>query len=247
MRRLTRIALALVLAAGVCGAGAVAAAEGPTVVVLEGKVTELEFSGSEAAQKTALSTLGGKEIKGEGDTATVSECVTLEAKEKDSNLCRHGRHTFLRLKQGAVACRSENEKGEKDPIETVLTNEDVHLASEKSTGGVLQPLAILEVLGIAGEKELTVNCGAVKEKVKGKIGCLVLPGLKEVATTESVEVLCKTKSAGDQESGTCEETKVLCEELAKNPLEANLGAGFEMAALTGQLKLKANKNIFIDD
>jgi hypothetical protein len=173
--------------------------------------------------------------------------VVLEAKEKDSNLCHAGLLTFSKVKQGAVACRSENEKGEKDPVETILVKGDTHLAAEKSTAGVLQPLGIVEVLGVGGEKELTINCGAVKEKIKGRFGCLVLPGLKEIVVGEKIEILCKTNSAGDQETGTCEAAKLTCEELAAKPLEANLGGGFEMAAKTFHINGTANKNIFIDD
>ena len=213
-------------------------------------MTELKFEGEEAAAKFAISTLGGKELTGEGLSATLGECLVLEGKEKDTNLCHKGLMTFTKLKQGASACRSEIEKegkSEKDAVETILVKVDAHLAAEKSTGGVLEPLLILTVFGVDG-KELTINCAAVKEKVKGKIGCLVLPGLKEVATTGSVEVSCKTKSAGDQETGECVETKVLCEELAKNPLEGSFnGTTFEMASLSLTLKLKANKNIFLDD
>ena len=254
--RLMMLAIFALLALGaVSSTAAMAESDGPpAILVLEGTVTGLEFKGPDEGEngkaKTALSTLNKKSIEGEGIGATLSECVTLEGKEKDSNLCHKGSIDFLKTKQGAVNCASESEKEgkiTKDPAETILVLVDAHLADEKSTGGVLQPLLILEVLGINKEAELKINCGGVKELVKGRIGCLVLPGLKEIVAGEKIEVLCKTKESGDQETGTCEETKVLCDELAKKPLEGNLGAGFEMAAQTAHINLTANKNVFIDD
>ena len=251
MRRFKQLAAALAIAALASAAGAsVAGAESdgqPAGLVLEGEAKELRFEGSEASQKVALSTLGGKEISSEGLAFSGSECTTLEGKVKDTNACHKGTLTFTHAKQGKVLCRSENAKGEKDPIETILTGGEGRLAAEKSTSGVLQPLLVLTVAGIAGEVELTINCGGVKDEVKGKIGCLALPGLKEIVKGEKIEVLCKTKSAGDQETGACEEPKATCEELAKNPLEANLGAGFEMAAKAFHLNVTANNNVFIDD
>ena len=155
--------------------------------------------------------------------------------------------TFTKIKQGAVTCRSETEAGVKDPIETVLVKVSTLLADEKSTGGVLEPLLIFTVLGVDG-KALIWNCAAQKLMVKGKIGCLLLPGLKEVVAGGTLEVLCKTKGKGVQETGTCEETKSICEELQNNPLLADPdGKAFESAAWTFHLNLTADKNIFIDD
>jgi hypothetical protein len=250
MRRFTQMAAALAIVALVCGAGAaVAAAEDgpPAILVLEGKVTDLAFTGSDATQVTTVTNLEGKEIKGKGVSATLKGCTTLEGKEKDTAHCTEGLLTLTEFKQGETGCRSETLAGVKDPVLTILVKTTALLGAEKSTAGVLQPLLVLTPLGVDGNP-LLINCAAVKEKVTGEIGCLWLPGLKEIATTESSEVLCKSKSAGDQETGTCEVTKTLCEQLAKNPFEASLnGTTFSMAALTWHLNLTANKNIFIDD
>jgi hypothetical protein len=248
MRRLVKLALALALATSVGGAMAATAAmaETPAILVLEGKVTELKFEGSEATQKTALSTKA-KEITGEGLTATLKGCTELEKKEKDTNSCSEGLLTFSKMKQGAVNCRSETEAGVKDAIETVLVKVSMLLADEKSTTKVLEPLRIYKVFGVDG-KELIMNCGAVKERVKGWVACLLIPGLTEIPAGNFIELLCKTKEKGVQETGTCEETKAICEELAKNPLLAALdGKTFEPAALTYHLNEFVNKNIFIDD
>ena len=245
--KLLVFAMFALIALGAVSSTVAMAADGPpAVLVLEGSVSELKFEGHETVGST-LSTLGGLSVTGGEVLATLSECLPLEGNEKDTNLCHKGVLDFTKTKKEATACRSENAKGEKDPIETILVLVDAHLADEKSTGGVLQPLLIFEVLGIDKASELTILCGVVKEKVKGRIGCLVLPGLTEITAGSAIEVLCKTKANGDQETGTCEETKLLCEELAAKPLEANLGNGFEMAAMAAHLNVTANKNIFIDD
>jgi hypothetical protein len=250
MRRFTQMAAALAIVALVCvvGAGVAAAEDGPPAfLVLEGKVTDLSFSGSDATQVTTLTNLEGKEIKGKGLSATLNGCTTLEGKEKDTAHCTTGLLTFTEFKQGELACRSETLAGVKDPIETILVKTTALLGAEKSTAGVLQPLLVRTPLGVDGNP-LLINCAALKETIIGQIGCLLLPGLTEIAAGGTIEVLCKTKSAGDQETGTCEVTKALCEALAKNPFEAKLnGVTFSMAALTWHLNLTANKNIFIDD
>jgi hypothetical protein len=246
MRRLMK--LMLVVVAGLCGAVASAAmGETPAILVLAGKVTEVKVSGEEKTTKTALST-ALKEFTGEGLTATLKGCTELEKKEKDSNSCSEGLLTLTKIKQGALTCRSETEAGVKDAIETILVKVTALLAAEKSTTKVLEPLLIFSVFGVDG-KELIWNCGGSKLKVHGKIGCLVLPGLTEITAGSPIEVLCKTKAKGVQETGTCEETKAICEELAKNPLLAALdGKTFESAAWTFHLlNLVANLNIFIDD
>jgi hypothetical protein len=249
MRRLSQLALALALTTSICGAVASTAAMGetPAILVLSGKVTELKFSGEEITAKTALSTKL-HEMFGEGLAATLKGCTELEGKEKDSNSCSEGLLTFTKTKQLVVGCRSENEAGAKDPSETVLVKVSTLLADEESTSSVLQPLLIFSVFGVDG-KELIINCAATKEKVHGKIGCLLLPGLTEIVAGANMEVLCKTSEKGVQETGTCQETKAICEELAKHPLLAALdGKTFEAASqLAHLLDLTANLNIFIDD
>jgi hypothetical protein len=249
MRRLSRLALALALTTSICGGVAATAAMGatPAILVLAGKVTGLEFKGGEATQRTALST-AKDEITGEGLTATLKGCTELAGNEKDSNSCSGGLLTFTNTKQLGVNCRSENEAGVKDPVTTVLVKVSALLADEKSTGGVLEPLLIFTVFGVDG-KELIINCAAVKEKIHGKIGCLVLPGLSEIVAGANIEVLCKTKEKGVQETGTCEETKAICEDLAKNPLLAALDGKTSEAASWAfhLLNLVANQNIFVDD
>jgi hypothetical protein len=126
---------------------------------------------------TELSTLAGKTLVTTTISGTLKNCKELKENKKDFNLCEPVLLTFAGWKQGAVNCRSEMDNGEeKDAIETVLVATDLHLASEETSGGVLQPLVLFKVLGaLPGEAsgELTINCGGVKNKLKGTLGCLL--------------------------------------------------------------------------
>jgi hypothetical protein len=224
-------------------AAAVANAETPALLIPSGSVTELTATGTGTTSKLEIE--GGKTLTGTEVSASIKGCTALEGKETDTNSCE-GTLIFKGVKKEATACRSENAKAEKDAIETVLTKLGLKLADEKSTEGVLQPLLISKVLGINGETELTVACGLVKTKVKGRIGCLLLPGLTKIAAGGKMEVLCKVKE-GKQETGTCSETKTTCEELAADPFEGNLGEGFKKGGMSIHLEGSFNKEVFIDD
>ncbi len=154
--------------------------------------------------------------------------------------------TFKGVKQGKVACRSESSTGTKDAIETVLVITDLHLASEKTSGGELEPLALFKVLGQAtGETELTINCGGVKDKVRGTIGCLLTPGLSTVAAGSNFTIACKQNATThDKETGECEQ---LCEWLTEHPFESNLGNGFEDSWMTVNATGGLNFSAYIDD
>jgi hypothetical protein len=69
MRRFTQMAAALAIVAlvYVVGAGVAATEDGPpAILVLEGKITELAFTGSEPKQLTTPTNLEGKESKAKG-------------------------------------------------------------------------------------------------------------------------------------------------------------------------------------
>ncbi len=225
---------------------AVASAEdanSPELLILEGtSVTKLEgkFKGGESF----LAALGGKALTGTELSATLSGCKE-GSSAKDTTLCV-SELTFKGVKQGKVACHSESSTGAKDAIETVLVVTDTHLAAEKTSGGALQPLELFKVLGqTSGESELIINCGGVKDKVRGVIGCLLTPGLSTVAAGGTFTVACvENTTTHDKETGTCE---VLCEWLTEHPFESNLGTEFEDSwmgiSATGSLNLSA----YIDD
>src|SRR6202161_241878 len=238
------VAIMAILVVGATMAVAALAAT-PALLILSGKVTELKSEGKGGVSK--LEQANGKTLEGTGVTFTASEF-----KEAGSELdTKVGVATidFTGVKEGKVACRSETASGAKDPIETVLSKLDLQVASEKTSGGVLEPLLISTVLGQAGSEELIVNCGGVKDKVKGHIGCLLLPGETNIPANEpkAAELLCKGEPKGKKVTGTCAEEKAVCEELAKNPFEASLGGAFEAAAMTIHLEVSFTKDIFIDD
>ncbi len=242
--KLLLFAMFALLAFGAVSA-AVASAEdanSPMLLVTSGKATELsaKFTGG----ASSLSTLGGKALVGKALEGTVKNCKpSATAGEKDTNLCE-ALLSFTGVKQGTVACRSESSAG-KDPVETVLTLIDLHLASEKSTSGELQGLLLFRALGVADEEELTIVCGTVKDKVKGTIGCLLTPGLTTVAAGGTFTIACvQNATTHDPTTGECEQ---LCEWLKEHPFESNLGAGFEDTWMNVTATGSFNLGVFIDD
>jgi hypothetical protein len=237
-------ALAL-LAFGAFTASAFAVEDGkPQILCLVEGCETLE--GTLKAGASSLEDLAGKVISGTAAETKLKGCKNDEAGTKDVNLCVDVVLTFTGVKKEAVACRSENAKGEKDPVETILTLLDLHMAAEETSAKVLQPLLTAQVLGTALEAELTFVCGVVKSKVKGVIGCLLLPGLANVQTTEKVTITCEVNTTThDAITGTC---TVLCEDLGKIGLISTLDGktetdSWEKIKLEGSL----NKDIFIDD
>jgi hypothetical protein len=203
-----------------------------------------------------LEDLNGKKIEGATAEAKLKGCEELSGK-KDFNLCKDIALTFTKTFKEKVACRSENAKGEKDPVETILTLLDLHLAAELHENAkkekVLLPLLIAKVLGTALEEELKIVCGVVKLKVNGPegkgaavIGCLLDPGLENIPITKEVEVLCKVNSTThDPETGEC---NVLCADLGAIGVTATLDGTTVVDAWESiHLKGTFNKDIYIDD
>jgi hypothetical protein len=225
-------------------AASAASAETAKLLTLEEPITALEgtFSGGEAkleGEKTK------KTIKSTAVTATLKECKELEASKTDTNLCV-GLLTFTGTKQEELSCRSENLAKTKDAEGVILVKIDAHLADEETTGGVLQPILIAKVLGVDGDNELIINCGGTKERVLGRVPCLVEPGLKEVLKGGTFTLTCVEKE-GKQVTGKCKETAQLCKELAEDPLRAILGTEVEPAGQSIALSGSFNKDILIDD
>jgi hypothetical protein len=225
---------------------AVASAEDPNspmLLILEGssvKALEGTFKGG----ASSLSALGGTGLTGTEVEGSVKNCKESSVSAKDTNLCE-ALLTFKGVKsKGTTACRSESSAG-KDAIESVLVLTDLHIASEKSTSGELQPLVLFLVLGVAGETELTLNCGGLKDLVKGTIGCLMTPGLTTVAAGGTYTIACKQNATThDAETGECEQ---LCEWLTTEPFQSNLGSGFEDAWMNVSATGSLNLSSYIDD
>jgi hypothetical protein len=240
-------ALALMAFGTVGTTVASAADEGtPQVLCLVAGCQNLE--GTLKGGASELVTLSGKVISGETVEGTLKNCEAVAGTgEKDILLCKDVPIDFTGVKSGGANCKTEG-----DAVGVVLVLLDLHMADEKSTGGVLQPLLLFHILNSKLELlEVVITCGVLKVLVKGTIGCLALPGLVNIPTTQEVEVLCKLlkkekegKKEIDPETGTCE---VLCELLEKNPFLANLGGGYEDAWMSIHAKGKLNKDIFIDD
>ncbi len=244
LKLLIASALAISAFATVCTAVAQAEGGNPAALLLETGVANLEvkFSGLTDYE---FGNLAGKKLEGTGVEGTLKGCKE-EGSTKDTSLCEPVTFTFKSLKEEKVACRSENAKGEKDAIETVLVVVDLHLAAEETSSKVLEPLLLLKVLGMSGgEKELVINCGGVKNKIKGVLGCLLTPGLANVAATEELSLECtQNATTHDQVTGKCEK---LCELLEKEPFLSSLGGVFEDSGMNIDVKGKPNKDVFLDD
>jgi hypothetical protein len=219
----------------------------PAILILERNVLG-SLTAEVLGKATKLETVGEKAITGSGVEAVVKGCVELEMSSLDTNLCKEGVIVFTGVKQGKVGCRSETLAATKDSLETVLAKFDAHLDAEKSTAGVLQPLLVLKLLGTDGDETLIINCGLVKEQVKGRVGCLLVPGLTNISIFGAIEIICQIEHPGKQRTGTCEQTVFSCGELATDRLLVKFGTEFwESAALEISLRGGFNKDVFIED
>jgi hypothetical protein len=223
-------------------------AEEPAILVTEGKISELQASlkqnVSEGKTVEVIQLSGEKTVSASAVTLAIKGCDNLGVNEKDTNLCKDQQLTFTSVKQGEVVCRSENAKGEKDPIETVLALLDLHLVAQKNIAKELVPALQAKFLGTGLEEEgMKVTCSLIKILFRGVVECLFGPGL---TTTKKVELLCKVNATThDPERGTCE---VLCTDLGAVGFEADLnGKEFKDAWWLLHLLGEVNKNIFIDD
>jgi hypothetical protein len=240
------ITLSAFAAAGAVAASAEEDAGSPSILCLVAGCSELkaELKGTTTSFKVLK---GEKFIESSEVSTPLTGCKEVTGSSgKDISLCNNTTITFKGwiVTGTTVKCNTEG-----DAAGTVKMKVDLHVASETSTGGVLQPLLLARLLNSKEEfKEITIKCGAaLTELFKGTIGCLLLPGLANVATTGTLEVVCKVKTTGrekDPETGTC---KQLCEWLTAEPFQANLGGGFEDAWMEFKVTGSPSKDIFIDD
>ena len=105
-----------------------------------------EFCSDTGETFAPINLSGTKEIEATKACAqfNIKDCENLAESTKDTNLCKDVLLTVTGYKQGTSACRSENNKGEKDPVETILALLDLHLSSEETAGKVLQPLLLAD-------------------------------------------------------------------------------------------------------
>jgi len=260
MRKATLLAFAALALFAFGGFASSAMAEeadqnSPSILVLEGTPAELEgHFETHKGETPELITLSNKNtLSATRALALLKNCKAITGFPSDTNLCEPVVIDFNGVKQEKVNCRSENTKGEKDPIETVLATLDLHLAAATILpSGELVPMLLARLLGmsgLSGEENLKLVCGVIKIEVKGVFACLLLPGLKIIAAGGNIEILCKVNTTShDPEEDMCE---ILCEPWGSGfPIGvlADLdGKTFEDAAELLHLLGTLNKSIFIDD
>jgi hypothetical protein len=259
--KLTMLATLTLLALGALAAPGAYAVEKeeegkPQILVLEGEAKSLE--GELMGENPQLIQLNGlKTLKATKVALLFKNCLNLKENAKDTNLCNLVPLHITGFKQEEVACRSENNKGEKDPVETVLALLDMHVGAGKAfEGKELTPVIFAKILGTADEEELNYNCGLVKIRILGGTekepkGAAVMlcefgPGLVNIPTTSNIEMLCKVNATThDPQPPACE---VLCTDFGPAGLFADLdGKNFKDAWWSMHLKGKLNKDVFIDD
>lgn len=158
---------------------------------------------------------------------------------KDVTSCKDQRVALTGAEVSGVKCKSEG-----DEIGTILFLVDIRTSVEKSGAGVLEPLFLMKLLSLELKPEELFSCGVLKLAMKGTFGCLAIPGLANIPTTENVEISCKLTKSNDPETGKCESG---CEELEKDPFLVNFGKGFEDSWIEVTLLGKFTKDVFIDD
>jgi hypothetical protein len=244
--RLLALTALATFAFGIIGVAAVDAEEAeeknnPRILCLTEKCRELKITLEGKA--SSVETLGGLTLSAETAKATISGCEELTA--KDIIKCKDQDLLFTGVKKGEQLCNTEGLSAEKGEVLALL---DLTIAAEETSAKVLQPVLLMKYLNAKLEAKLLIKCGVVKVELKGALGCLIPPGLVNVATTQSVEIKCQlNKTNHDPVIGTCTVPVAACETLKTEPFEAKFGEKFEDAWLELALHGNPSKDIFIDD
>ena len=243
MQKITLANLAVVLVLALAGMTLVATASAASVLVLSGEnVGELKYEGKAGA--ATLETASGKTITCAKATvkSTFKAVAGKEADSEQGAITTDFEGCRKESKTEKLACRSESKGGEKDPVETILASTGSIDASEESTEKAKEFLLVGSL-----SETLFINCGVVKQEVRGTVACLVTPAQTEVAAGAPVKITCALEKPGKPKTGKCLTPAATCEKLAKEPLEGNLGAGFEGAAEEVIAEGSFNKMAFLDD
>jgi hypothetical protein len=232
--KLSILAVVAFCAFGLLGV-AVAGAEGPAILCLVAGCGGLEvklLGGSFKLEDESQSFVQGGEV-----ASAVTGCnLVAGSGEKDIALCNDIR---LVLKSFNGCKNNGNPNG---TAEVLL---DLDLAAELNGAKELEPLLLLKMLDMTLKPEVTILCSFFVIVLKGTLGCLLLPGLRNIATTDEVEIGCQIKGRGKPLTGECE---VACEWLSVDPFVVKLAkATFSPAWMNLRLKGKPSKDIFIDD
>jgi len=238
LRLVSIIALA-VLALGTTGAGTALATEGdpgwlplealktPIEVTTESASAQFKWAGGEI-ECGAFNTLHF-ELGAKSDThVTLTIDTDVHVKE---------------CKSGMVGCRSENAKGEKDPVETTLVLIDFHLADLLNSGTHnLEPGIVAIVLNSNLELlPIKIACGVIAVEIRGAAkGLVLVSSLAAEITSGSFDF----SSTFDK----CDSTDKLCIELEnQHPLQVKTNSEFEGATEQVTLPFKLSQMVLVDD
>jgi hypothetical protein len=223
---------------GAVGTTAVSAEE-PAILCLVAGCGALEVKATGSTFR--LEDTNGNSLKGAEVASTLKGCEVIAGSgEKDINLCKD----ILVALKGV-----ENDAGAKCKTGTaangtVEASLDLHIAAEKNVTKELEPLLLALFLSGELKKELTITCALVKDVVRGALGCLLLPGLKNLFPADALNVHCLIKERGKPLTGECE---ILCQWLTEEPFEAKLKETFVPAWMELLLTGKPSKDIFVTD
>ncbi len=148
----------------------------------------------------------------------------------------------LEKEKSKIACRSENTKGEKDPIETILVTVDLHLLDVLTAANVLEPgIAVipLEPAGTVGT--LKVLCGVGLVEVRGfPKGLVLVSSLTEEVTSGTLDFL----TTGEK----CDLSDELCKLYEKeDPFEVKFGKAFEAGSEEATIPFSLSEMVLVDD
>jgi hypothetical protein len=242
MQKITLASVAVLLALALAGIAA-ATASAASLLVLPGEnVGELKYEGKASA--ATLETVSGRTIACAKATvkSTFNALAGKEADSEQGAITTDFEGCRKESKTEKVSCRSETKGGEKDPIETVLVLTGSTDATEETTEKAKEFLLVASL-----PETQFINCGAIKEQVRGAVACLVTPAQTEVAAGGTVKIACALEKPGKPKTGKCLTPAAMCEKLAKEPLEGNLGVAFEGAAEEVIAEGSFNKMAFLDD
>jgi hypothetical protein len=237
MRHLRMLGLMLIAALSL-GAFAVATASATEPGVLPLEKAEVKVTFEKSVGKTVL----------EDAAATKKiECTSLDETKGAAGAATHVTLfnevvlVFLECKQGALNCRSENLKAEKDAIGTILVLADFQIINVLNKSALEPGFAIILLdQNTKAIGTVTVLCGTSIIEVKG-----VVKG--HVKTTSlSADIEAGKYLFGSPES-KCDTSDVLCETLVKDPFLVKFEKVFGAAVLVAEVPFKVSPMVLFDD
>lgn len=240
--KLWAVAAFALFAFGSLGTAVASAEDGVPMILCLVENCSKELEGTfklEAGGTWTEEDLNGDQMTAKGAEITVKACEATTG--KDTNFCKDQKLILTGAEHNGVKCNTEG-----DAAGTIKMLLDLRVAAELNAAGTeLEPLLIMKILKANLTAGLVYKCGVMMFEIKGDVGCLVIPGLTQVAANGTVEVLCKlNKKTHDPETGKCE---LSCEELEKEPGEDNQSGKFVDMWWNFHLVGEFQKDIFIDD